>query len=186
MPGTAEDERNAANIYASLSSYVITAALGVIAAQATLAVFVLDKRDHLFWFYLWMICGVGATVLSIIFGGRGVASIASSGFGGTWTLKPKGDLFNLQALLCLLGIVCLLFSLFSGSTKPENPSSKNEIDLLNKSAQTLQDQINDLRAQINSLKDQPKAPTSLPCSCCCPAEQRKEKADSSKPKPFEK
>ena len=96
---TPDDERAAASIYTSLSSYVITASLGVIAAQAALATFVLDKRDHLLWFYIWMISGLVASVLSIVLGGRGIADIASDGFDGEWTLKPKGgDLFNYQAI----------------------------------------------------------------------------------------
>jgi hypothetical protein len=118
MPGTPEDERNAATIYTSLSSYVMTASLGVIAAQAALATFVLDKRDHLTWFYIWMIAGILANVVSIVFGGRGIAAIASGGFDGTWSLKPDGDTFNKQAIACLLGMALLLASLFAGQTKP--------------------------------------------------------------------
>jgi len=121
MSGTLEDQRSAANIYTSLSSYVITASLGVIAAQAALAVFVLDKRDHLFWFYFWMIAGVIASVVSVILGGKGIAAIASGGFAGLWTLKPKHDYFNYQAILCLLGVIFLLLSLFCGTTKAEHP-----------------------------------------------------------------
>ena len=106
---TPDDERAAASIYTSLSSYVITASLGVIAAQAALATFVLDKRDHLLWFDLWMVAGLIASVLSIVLGGRGIADIASDGFDGEWTLKPKGgDLFNYQAIFCLLGMALLL------------------------------------------------------------------------------
>ena len=90
MPGS-EDERSAANIYASLSSYVMTASLGVIAAQAAMATFVLDKREHLMWFYLWMIFGLLASVSSIVMGGKGVATVASAGFRGSWTLPHMQD-----------------------------------------------------------------------------------------------
>jgi hypothetical protein len=149
MPGS-EDERSAANIYASLSSYVMTASLGVIAAQAALATFVLDKRDHLTWFYVSMVLGLTASVVSIVLGGRGVAGIASAGFKGSWTLKPKHDYFNLQAVFCLLGMALLLLSLFSGTTKPESPGPA-EIKRLNESVVKLQADIDNLRTQYAKL-----------------------------------
>lgn len=176
-----EDQRSAANIYASLSSYVITAALGVIAAQAALAVFVLDKREHLFWFYFWMIAGGAASVISVVLGGRGVAAIASSGFKGEWTLKPKGDYFNRQAGLCLLGVLCLLFSLFSGATKSETSGVENRIDQLSKSVQLLQDELNETRGQIVSLRDQTKTPGTSCCSCCPDNHAPKTKSTSRQP-----
>jgi hypothetical protein len=149
MPGS-EDERSAANIYASLSSYVMTASLGVIAAQAALATFVLDKRDHLTGFYACMVLGLIASVVSIVLGGKGVAGIASAGFKGTWTLKPKHDYFNLQALFCLLGMILLLLSLFSGTPKPENPGPA-EMKRLNDSVVKLQADLDNLRTQYAKL-----------------------------------
>jgi hypothetical protein len=155
MAGQPEDQRNAATIYTSLSSYVMTASLGVIAAQAALATFVLDKRDHLVWFYVWMIAGLVSSVVSIVFGGRGIAAIASGGFGGTWSLKPNGDSFNRQAVFCLLGMVLLLASLFAGRTKPENPSA-DQIRHLTTTITQQQVQINDLKAKCDALAEQLK------------------------------
>jgi uncharacterized membrane protein len=157
MPGQLEDQRSAANIYASLSSYVITASLGVIAAQAALATIVIDKRDHLTWFYAWMILGILASVGSIVLGGKGVAGIASFGFAGTWTLKPKHDFFNYQALFCLLGMAFLLFSLFSGTAKPENTKATDDIQRLSRSVETLQTEIDDLRTEYAKMLDQMKS-----------------------------
>jgi hypothetical protein len=161
MPGLPEDERSAANIYASLSSYVMTASLGVIAAQAALATFVLDKRDHLTWFYTCMVLGLTASVVSIALGGKGVDGIASAGFKGSWTLKPKHDYFNLQAVFCLLGMVLLLFSLFSGTTKPESPGPA-EIKRLNESVVKLQADLDNLRTQYAKLADEMKSPNCAP------------------------
>ena len=126
---TPDDERAAASIYTSLSSYVITASLGVIAAQAALATFVLDKRDHLLWFYIWMVWGLDRERCEHRpLGGRGIVHIASDGFDGEWTLKPKGgDLFNYQAIFCLLGMALLLGSLFSGTPKVESSPVTQEI-----------------------------------------------------------
>lgn len=157
MPGTLEDQRSAANIYASLSSYVITASLGVIAAQAALATFVIDKRDQLTWFYTWMVLGLLASVVSIVLGGKGVAGIASAGFTGAWTLKPKHDFFNFQALFCLVGMAFLLFSLFSGTVKPENAKATDDIQRLSRSVETLQTELDNLRTQYAKAIDQMKS-----------------------------
>jgi hypothetical protein len=172
MASQLEDQRAAANIYASLSSYVITASLGVIAAQAALAVFVLDKRDHLFWFYTWMIAGVLASVLSIALGGKGIAAIASAGFDGAWTLKPKKDYFNYQAISCLMGILFLLFSLFSGTTKAENPQAMEEIHRLNTSVESLRKDLSSLQAQYAALSDAIKSSSNCPTMCPQPAQQK--------------
>jgi amino acid transporter len=174
MPGSPEDQRNAANIYTSLSSYVITASLGVIAAQAALATFVLDKRDHLTWFYIWMICGLITSVVSVVLGGRGVAAIASAGFSGSWTLKPKHDYFNYQALFCLLGMVLLLFSLFSGTTKPESPKAQEEIQRLNASLDRLQAELNSLQGQYAKVTDELQS-SNCPPKCCLTESKKKRK-----------
>lgn len=155
MPGQLEDQRNAATIYTSLSSYLMTASLGVIAAQAALATFVLDERDHLTWFYVWMLAGIVSSVASIVFGGRGIAAIASGGFDGTWSLKPNGDSFNRQAAFCLLGMALLLASLFAGRPKPENPNAE-QIQRLSTTITQQQTQIDDLRTKCAALADQLK------------------------------
>jgi hypothetical protein len=157
MAGQLEDQRIAANIYASLSSYVITASLGVIAAQAALATFVLDKRDHLTWFYTWMVAGLIASVVSIVLGGKGIAAIASKGFSGSWTLNPNGDYFNRQAAFCLIGMALLLFSLFSGKPKPENSDATEEMRHLTTTVGQLQTQIDDLKARCAAMSDEMKS-----------------------------
>jgi hypothetical protein len=153
MAGGTEDQRSAATIYASLSSYVMTASLGVIAAQAALATFVLDKRDHLTGFYVCMIAGLIASVVSIVFGGKGIAVIASGGFDGTWSLKPNGDSFNRQAIFCLLGMILLLVSVFCGRPKPENPNV-DQIQRLNTTLTQQQTQIDDLKSKCATLAEQ--------------------------------
>jgi len=156
MAGGPEDQRSAASIYASLSSYVMTASLGVIAAQAALATFVLDKRGHLTWFYIWMVAGIFASVASIVFGGKGIAAIASGGFDGTWSLKPNGDSFNRQALFCLVGMLFLLLSLFCGRPKPENPYAE-EMRRLNTTVIQQQSQIDDLKGKYAAVAEQLKS-----------------------------
>jgi hypothetical protein len=156
MPGTLDDQRNAATIYASLSSYVMTASLGVIAAQAAIATFVLDKRDHLAWFLVCMIVGIVASVVSIVFGGKGIAAIAAGGFDGAWSLKPDGDFFNKQAIACLLGMFLLLASVFCGRTKPDNPNA-DQLQRLNATVIRQQTQIEALKAQSATQADELKS-----------------------------
>lgn len=152
----------------------MTASLGVIAAQAALATFVLDKRDHLTLFYVCMIVGIIASVLSIVFGGKGIAGIAAGGFNGTWSLKPNGDSFNRQAIFCLLGMVLLLASVFTGRPKPEIPSAE-QIQRLNATLTQQQTQIDALKAQCATLAAQlhslspPTTPTPYPPNPTAPA-----------------
>jgi hypothetical protein len=159
MAGQPEDQRNAATIYTSLSSYVMTASLGVIAAQAAVATFVLDKRDHLTCFYISMIAGIVASVVSVVFGGKGIAAIASGGFGGNWSIKPNGDPFNRQAIFCLLGMMLLLVSVFTGQPKPDNPSAE-QVQRLTAIITQEQTQIDDLKGKFAALADQLKSSSS--------------------------
>jgi len=153
MAGQPEDQRNAATIYTSLSSYVMTASLGVIAAQAAVATLLLDKRDHLTCFYICMIAGIVASVVSVVFGGKGIAAIASGGFKGTWSIKSNGDPFNRQAIFCLLGMMLLLVSVFTGQPKPENPSA-DQIQRLSTIITQQQTQIDDLKGRYVVLADE--------------------------------
>jgi hypothetical protein len=156
MPGTLDDQRNAATIYASLSSHVMTASLGVIAAQAAISTFVLDKRDHLGWLLLCMIVGIIASLVSILFGGKGVAAIAAGGIDGAWSLKPDGDFFNKQPIACLLGMFLLLASVFCGRTKPDNPNA-DQIQRLNAIVTQQQAQMEILKAQCTTLANELKS-----------------------------
>jgi hypothetical protein len=148
MAGTPEDQRNAATIYTSLSSYVMMASLGVIAGDVALTTFILDKREHLCWFYVWLVAGLLSSVISIVLGGRGIRDIASAGFDGSWSLRPKSNYFNSQASLCLLGILFLVFCLFCGKPKtgPAEPSA--DMLQLNVAVTRLQSEVDDLKARL--------------------------------------
>lgn len=91
MPGTVEDKRAASNITATLSSYLITAALGVIAAEAAIVTFIFDKRQHLAWFFLLSVLGLASSVASIYFGGKGIFKLTKQGFDGDWVIKTSGE-----------------------------------------------------------------------------------------------
>jgi hypothetical protein len=116
--GTVDDRRAASSLVTTLSSYVITAALAVLGAQAVLTTFVVDKREHLTWFYRVGGLGTVALVGSIIIGGSGVYEIIGAGARGDWKITTRYRKFNLQSWLALLGTILVIASAFLGDAKP--------------------------------------------------------------------
>jgi hypothetical protein len=117
--GKAEDRRAAANLVTTLSSYIITASLAILGAQAVLTTFVLDNREHLGGYYVVGGLGTCALVGSILVGGAAIYEIISAGFVGDWRITTRGRSFNTQALLALLGVILVIVSAFLGDTKPQ-------------------------------------------------------------------
>jgi hypothetical protein len=121
--GTADDRRTASGLVTTLSSFVITAALAVLGAQAVLATFVIDRREHLTAFYVVSGCGTAALVLSILVGGAGIYEITSAGARGEWKITTRRRKFNIQVWLALIGTILVVASAFLGDTKPTNPGA---------------------------------------------------------------
>ncbi len=115
--GSGEDARAAAGLVVSLSSYVVTAALAVLGAQAVVVTFILDKRTHLMPFYITTGLGGLALISSVIVGGWGIYEIAVAGAKGRWTVRTKGGKFNMQSVLALLGAILVVTSAFLGDPK---------------------------------------------------------------------
>jgi hypothetical protein len=121
--GTADDRRAASALVTTLSSYIITAALAVLGAQAVLTTFVIDKREHLTAFYIVGGCGATALVLSIIAGGAGTYEIITAGARGDWKVTTRGGKFNIQAVLALIGTILVVASAFLGDAKPRESAN---------------------------------------------------------------
>jgi len=149
MPGTIDDKRAASNITATLSSYLMTAALGVIAAEAVIVTFVFDKRDHLTWFYLCSVFGLASSVASIYFGGKGIFNLTKLGFDGDWAIKTNAGHFNLQSWLALVGVVLVAISAFCGHSKPE--AHLQELDLVKANISQVQESLKDLESKYQTL-----------------------------------
>jgi len=149
MPGTIDDKRTASNITATLSSYLITAALGVIAAEAVIVTFVLDKREHLAWFYLLSASGVALSVASIYFGGKGIFNLTKRGFDGDWIIKTDRGHFNRQAWSALVGVLVVAGSAFCGNPKPDGRAQ--EIEGLKNGVVELRTAVSDLESKYQSL-----------------------------------
>lgn len=117
MTETPEDARAASSLVTTLSGFVITAALAVLGAQAVVATFVIDRREHLTAFYAVSAVGAAALVLSIIFGGLGIDEIVVAGASGNWKYRTNGGKFNIQSILALVGAILVMASAFLGDTK---------------------------------------------------------------------
>jgi hypothetical protein len=121
MKDSTDDARTATGLAVSLSGYVAAAALAVLAVQAGIATFVMDSREGLTWFYVFVAAAVGCLVLAIILGGRGSWSLIKNGYEGRWTINPSGGVFNWQAVLTLAGLVFVVLSSFAGTPKKDEP-----------------------------------------------------------------
>jgi len=143
-----EDLRAAINIKMSLASSLITVALAFIGAEGGIAVFVLDKREHLWGFYLVAALASTALGLSVLFGGSGVWKAYGDGFHGKWTLSDKGS-FDRQAIFCLIGAGLVLFSSILGSSKAD--SQRIDVHIAPDT------EIAGLRSQIDKLSKEQEA-----------------------------
>lgn len=163
-----EDRRAALNIKVSLAANLVTVALALIGAEGAIAVFVLDKREHLLWFYVSAIAAFIALALSVRDGGLGIAGVYRDGYKGQWTLHDAGH-FNRQSVWCVTGAALLVVSSMLGSTKSEqqphhlevNISALKEFQQLKSRIEDLSRDQEELRAQLVDLKS-PKKPARQP------------------------
>jgi len=148
---TEEDKRTATQMTASLASYLMTAALAVIAAQAAFVTFVLDKREMSPLFLVCSFVGAGASVASVYYGGKGIGKLAALGYKGEWVIKtPKGH-FNKQTITSIIGLVFVVASIFFGKPKAEVKQVSCECEVLNDSVAKLQSEMDDLKLKTESL-----------------------------------
>ena len=152
MPGTDEDKRAAVNIETSLSSYLMTAALAVIGAEAAVLTFVLDKREKLGSFYFVSGLGFLLLVASIYHGGRGIMEVYKNGFAGKWGVQTSKRDFNRQAILSLLGVILVFASVVVAmciaTPKPQKPSLAATCDSLKMGLPELKEELSALRSQF--------------------------------------
>lgn len=111
MAGSPEDLRAAAQLKVSLSSFVITAALAVLAAQGVIVNSVLEKASNSAAFFVISIFAAVCLVFSVICGGKGVQCIITNGENGEWS-KRIGSHFNTQAISVLFGTILVIVSVF--------------------------------------------------------------------------
>jgi len=162
MPGSDEDKRLAATTTVSLSSLLITVSLGVIAAQAVIVTFVLDKRHDLVLFTFFSGLGLLSSVISIIFGGRGIAELLKRGFDGDWVCKTDTGHFNRQAITVLVGLIAVAISVFCGDSKSEKYEVAAEASSLQAELRDSQQKLEDLKVRLENLSEKIKNLTPFP------------------------
>lgn len=154
MSESAEDQRAAANIAVSLSSYVIAASLAVLGAQAAIVTFVLDKRDAVVVFYLVSIAACIALVVSVISGGKGITEIYKKGHAGDWAVRTLRGYFNWQAVLSLLGVLLVVLSAFLGAAKREISALPVDYEMIRTNVKVLQQEVKDLKVEVAALSSE--------------------------------
>ena len=154
-----EDQRAAATIQVSISSFVLTAGLAIIAAEGALFTFYLDKR-------IIEPLGIAALILTPVFvvasfiaGGTAMNKLSTSGYGGTWNIQDVGRLFNAQAILTLLAVVGIMLSVLG--TRPKSDVQSQEARLVR-----FNDELYRLKQQIRRVE------VRIGCPSACSASKR--------------
>ncbi|MFL6385960.1 MAG: hypothetical protein ACJ71U_00600 [Terriglobales bacterium] len=110
-----EDERAAATIRATLSASLMAAVFAIIAAQAAIVTFTVEKKGGLHWFTVYTIVGFLSLIVSLFFGGKGIATLYKDGYNAQWKAPSAHDSFVIQGLTGLLGLALVFASLACGT-----------------------------------------------------------------------
>ncbi len=166
-----ENKKDAVNIGVTLSTQLISASLTMIAVLGAFVTFIIDKRDVGLSFYILIGISFFAFIVSVVCGGKGIDKARKSGFDGNWNLDDTKKSFNLQALLCVLGLLFFILSIFLGKEKTDTQLdrlSKTEkdiysiqiIDSLRQVEVTkLKEEIKQINEQLEKLKVEEKNDT---------------------------
>jgi hypothetical protein len=119
--GTIEDARAAAGLATSLSQYLITAALAILAAETALINALMDKREKLLALKVVACLLLISSAASIITGARGITMVFKAGFDGKWQEAVAAAPFDLQAKLLLVSVALFAVSLIAGVTAKRRP-----------------------------------------------------------------
>lgn len=122
-----ENKKDAVNIGVTLSTQLISASLTMIAVLGAFATFIIDKREVGLLFYVLIGISFLTFITSIFLGGKGIDKARKSGFDGKWNLDDTKKPFNWQALLCGMGLLFFILSIFIGKEK-----SDTQLDRLSK------------------------------------------------------
>lgn len=148
---------NGENKNTTISTQIISASLTMITVIGAFAVFIIEKREIGFVYYLTTGLAFFCFVLSIFFGGRGLS--------GKRAEKTPNPNFNRQAVTSLIGVILFCISVFLGKEKPDfiekkvYEQEKTIIELKTKDEsrakeiQLLNDEISNLTKQIDAMKN---------------------------------
>ncbi len=100
-----EDRKAVADLRSERALYLITAALAVIAGQATVLTFILGARTDVLAFYFLLGVAFLSAVISITAGLRGIRAVTRAGGAGNWAGTIGRKAFNLQGGFLTLAFV---------------------------------------------------------------------------------
>jgi hypothetical protein len=124
--GTPEDWRAASNMAVSLSEYLITVSISIIAGQVALAAALLGKVVRPTAYHVASLLASILLVVSIVYGGWATADVYKAGFDGIWRNNAAAaQKFNVQAEFLLLGFVVVLVSV-GLALVPKKPTGGQE------------------------------------------------------------
>jgi hypothetical protein len=147
---TDENERQAALIKTSISSYVGTATLAVLAGAVALFTYIQQSLKPSIVFYFLILIAVIALIVSFILGGKGANATAKSLADGTWTKDSKTSAFNWQAVLTLVGVVFLIAATAVGTIPSIHPATKDPcVALLSRELAKPRPDLRQLKKELN-------------------------------------
>lgn len=140
MNATPESKNQAASMKVGTSHYVATSALAVIGGASALYTYISQTFEPSTGFYILMLGGLGALVLSIILGGRGADDATSAVANGTWSMSSGADVFNKQAVLTLIGLIAVLVATVIGASSDRQESTvEARVEVLEKEVRQFRD-----------------------------------------------
>lgn len=124
-----------------ISTQIITASLTMITVIGAFAVFIIEKREINYWYYIIIGLAFICFILSIIFGGKGLSTQD--------TATGYNKFYNWQTRTAILGIIMFCASIFFGNEKTNETDEK--IDKLEKSIIENQIKVDIYKEQIDIL-----------------------------------
>ncbi|MGH8961919.1 MAG: hypothetical protein ACRDWT_12150 [Jatrophihabitantaceae bacterium] len=118
---TTEDQRLAASLRVSISSYVGTASLAVLAGLVAVFTYYQQNFEPMVLFYVFISTATVAIVASIICGGKGAASVAKKVAQSTYDGSTETSEFNYQAILALVCVIAAIAAVVCGGLSGTNP-----------------------------------------------------------------
>lgn len=145
------------NNNALISTQIITASLTMITVIGAFAVFVIEKREINFWYYIVIGTAFACFIFSIIFGGKGLSTDDDA-------VNGYNKFYNLQTRAAILGILMFCISIFLGKEKSNDTEKKifqlekfvteNRLkyELKQKDFEKLKVEVNELKKNILELE----------------------------------
>lgn len=119
---TTEDQRLAASLRVSISNYVGTASLAVLAGLVAVFTYYQQNYQPMVLFYVFIAIATIAIVVSIFCGGKGAAYVANAIATSQYDQSKTGA-FNAQAIFALLSVIAAIVTVVCGGLSDTKPAA---------------------------------------------------------------